>query len=243
MLYGWLILLVLWFFVDALNMFNPIYFASPIEVAQELVLMIKNGSIFLDIVMTLERVVIAIIMSALVGIPLGIFLGYSKKIHRLFNGVIDFLRSLPPIIFYPLFLIAFGTGDISRIIVALFGGAVVIILIVSNGLIQQSDVRRKYISSLGASKLSVLKDVIWYEALPYIFTSLRTASSLIIIIVIVTEMLVGARYGLGTRVQAVQITSNIPDLFATIIIIGIIGIIFNKFFAFLEKKYVFWKLH
>jgi NitT/TauT family transport system permease protein len=58
---------------------------------------------------------------------------------------------------------------------------------------------------------------------------------------VVTEMLVGAQYGLGTRVQNVQITGNIPDLFVTIIVIGLIGVIFNKSFIWLDKRLVFWK--
>ena len=60
--------------------------------------------------------------------------------------------------------------------------------------------------------------------------------------IVVTEMLVGGRHGLGARVQQVQITSNIPDLFVTIIVIGIIGIILNKLLIYLDKKFVSWKI-
>lgn len=55
-------------------------------------------------------------------------------------------------------------------------------------------------------------------------------------------MLVGVRSGLGARVQQVQITSNIPDLFTTIIIIGIIGILLNKLLIFFDKKLIYWKV-
>ena len=172
---------------------------------------------------------------------LGICLGYFKNSYKLFGKIVDFFRSIPPIIFYPLFLIALGTGDNSRIAVAFIGGLVVVILIIAKGLFQQSDLRKNYVRSLGASQWQILRDVVWYESLPHIFTALRTASSLIVIIVIVTEMLVGAQYGLGTRVQSVQITSNIPDLFATIIIIGILGVLLNSIFILLENKKISWK--
>ncbi len=242
-LFGIIILIVIWQIIYWLNIFNPIYFASPVEVVKETILMYQNGSIFFDIWVTLKRIVLALLASAIVGIPVGIALGYLKNSYKMFGDIIDFFRSIPPIILYPLFLIALGTGDVSRIAVAFIGGVVVVILIIAKGLSQQSKLRRSYILSLGATKWQVMKDVVWYEALPHIFTSLRTASSLIMIIVIVTEMLVGAQYGLGTRVQSVQITSNIPDLFATTITIGILGVLINRIFILLEKKYVFWKAH
>ena len=240
-IFGIIILILIWQIISWLNIFNPIYFASPIEVAKEAILMFQKGSILSDIWITLKRVILALFASALVGIPIGIALGYFKNSYKMFGDIIDFFRSIPPIILYPLFLIALGTGDISRVAVAFIGGVVVVILIIAKGLFQQSKLRRNYIRSLGASKWQVMKDVVWYEALPHIFTSLRTASSLIIIIVIVTEMLVGAQYGLGTRVQSVQITSNIPDLFATTIIIGILGVLLNTILIFIEKKKVSWK--
>jgi len=73
-------------------------------------------------------------------------------------------------------------------------------------------------------------------------TACRAASSLALIVIVVTEMLMGGQNGLGARVQQVQITSNIPDLFCTIIIIGFVGVILNKMFNWLEKRLVFWKV-
>lgn len=242
-MYGVFILVFLWQVISWANVFNPIYFASPLEVLKESVLMFKNGDIFLDLLLTVKRIVVAIIIASVIGVPVGIIFGYFKNIYKIFGKIIDFFRAIPPIIFYPLFLIALGTGDASRISVAFIGGVVVVILIISKGLFQQSSLRRNYVKILGANSWQVLRDVIWYESLPHIFTALRTASSLIVIIVIVTEMLVGARYGLGTRVQSVQITSNIPDLFATTIIIGFLGLLLNIIFIFLEKKFVYWKFH
>ena len=238
---GILGVIALWQVVAWLGFFNPIYFASPYEVFIEIFKMFSNSSIYLDTLSTLNRIIISVVISAIIGIPVGIALGYFSNIYKYFGEITDFLRSIPPIVIYPLFLIVLGPGDVSRIGVAIFGSIVVLILIISKGLFQQSTLRKQYFSSLGASKKQIIKHVVWYEALPHIILSLRTAISLSIIIIIVTEMLVGSKFGLGTRVQNVQITSNIPDLFATIIVIGLIGVLFNKLLIWLDKKYVFWK--
>lgn len=76
---------------------------------------------------------------------------------------------------------------------------------------------------------------------PHVMIALRTAVSLSIIIIVVTEMLVGAQYGLGTRAQNVQKTNNIPDLFVTIMTIGFIGVVLNKTLVWMDRKLVYWK--
>ena len=238
---GVVVVLLLWQAISWLGTFNPIYFASPYEVFIEFVKMLLEHSIIWDLVSTLYRVIISILIATFIGVPTGVFLGYFSSLYGYVGGIVDFLRSIPPIVVYPLLLIILGPGNSSRIGVAIFGSVVVLVLIIAKGLFNQSDLRKRYLAILGASRIQIIRHIVWYEALPYM-VGLRTAISLTIIIIVVTEMLVGARFGLGTRVQNVQITSNIPDLFATIIIIGLLGVLFNRLLVFLEKKYVFWKV-
>lgn len=238
---GIVIFIAIWQLVAWLNLFNPIYFASPIEVLKEIVKMFQMGSIFYDIYFTLYRLLFSVLIATILGLPIGLLLGYFSNVYRYFEEIIDFLRSIPPIVIFPLLLIVLGPGDNSRIGVAIFGAIVILVLIISKGLFQQSPLRKQFFKAMGANQSQILKHVVWYEALPHIIVALRTAVSLSLIIVVVTEMLVGAKYGLGVRVQNVQITANIPDLFATIIVIGLIGVLLNKILIFLDKKFVFWK--
>ena len=238
---GIVAVIVLWQLTAWAQFFNPIYFASPIEVFVRVVNMIKDGDIFYDVYFTLYRLFLAIIISSVLSLPVGLLLGYFSNMYRYVGEILDFIRSVPPIVIYPLLLIVLGPGDNSRVGVATFGAIAVLTLIISKGLFQQSTLRRDFFKSMGANRFEILTHIVWYEALPHIITALRTAVSLSVIIIVVTEMLVGARYGLGTRVQNVQITADIPDLFTTIIIIGLIGVILNKLLILTEKKFVFWK--
>lgn len=233
--------LVVWQTIAWLRLFNPIYFASPYEVCREFVQMALDGMIFLEIAVTLERIFSSVLISALIGIPVAVVLGYYYRFYQVIGKVFDFLRSIPPIVAYPLLLIVLGPGDESRIGVAVFGSTIVLILIIAKGLSQHSLLRRQFNKAHGASRIQIMVHTVLFEALPHIMVGLRTAVSLSIIVVIVTEMLVGAEYGLGTRVQNVQITDNIPDLFATIIIIGLLGIALNSALVWFDKKFVFWR--
>ncbi len=233
--------ILLWQIISWIEIFNPIYFSSPIETAKEAINMFYQSSIYLDIWNTFYRILITIIISMIIGAPLGIIFGYYAKFYKYVSGIIDFLRSIPPIVLYPLLLIMLGSGDVSRIGVAVFGSVIVVILIIAKGLSSEPVLKRKFFKSMGANKIQIFRQILWYEALPHIMLALRTMISLSIIIIIVTEMLVGSKYGLGVRVQNVQITSNIPDLFTTIIVIGLLGVILNKIAEWLDKKYIFWK--
>jgi NitT/TauT family transport system permease protein len=233
--------LALWQLAASMDVFSTVYFASPLETALEGVKMMSRGEIYNDIFYTLGRILVSLGISIAIGIPLGIALGYYAQLYQLFNQSLDFFRSVPPIVFYPLLLISLGPGESSRIATAILASSVMIVLIVSTGLIQQERLRTDYFKALGTKKVHLFKDIVWHEALPGIMTSLRAAASWTVIIIIVTEMLVGPRSGLGARVQSVQTFSNIPDLFFTIIIIGLIGVGLNYLFEWLNRKVVFWK--
>lgn len=238
---GVVIIVFVWELVAMIKILNPIYFAAPIEVFKEALHILNSTSIYLDILHTLKRVLAGLLLSVFIGVPVGIVFGYCKVCHDYFGTSVDFMRSIPPVVFFPLFFIVFGMGDISRIMTAALGTAVLIILIVSRDIMQKGRTRINYFRSLGFSGFQLFRYVIWYEALPAILISIRAASSWVVIIIIVTEMLIGPESGLGARVQSVQITSNIPDLYFTIILIGLIGTIINYLFEKLEEISIYWQ--
>jgi NitT/TauT family transport system permease protein len=80
-----------------------------------------------------------------------------------------------------------------------------------------------------------------FDALPQIFAGVRVALSMGIIIGIVTEMLVGAQYGLGSRVINAQTSYATPELYFTVILVGLTGFFTNKLLIRLENRIVHWK--
>jgi len=238
---GVVLVLALWQLAASLEVFSNVYFASPLETALEGVKMLSRSAIYNDVLYTLGRILVSLAVSIAIGIPLGIALGYNARLYQLLNQSLDFFRSVPPIVFYPLLLISLGPGESSRIATATLASSVMIVLIVSTGLIQQERLRTDYFTALGTKKVQLFRNVVWHEALPGIMTAMRAAASWTVIIIIVTEMLVGPKFGLGARVQSVQTFANIPDLFFTIIIIGLIGVGLNYLFERLNRKVVFWK--
>jgi len=238
---GVFFVLALWQLAATLGIFNAVYFASPLETVLEGTKILRQGDFYKDIFFTLGRVLASVSLSTLIGVPLGIALGYYARLYQLFNQPIDFFRSIPPIVFYPMLLISLGPGESSRIATATLAASVMIVLVVSKELIHRERIRTDYFLALGTNRFLVLRDIVWHEALPGIMVALRAAVSWAIVIIVVTEMLVGPTFGLGARVQSVQLSSNIPDLFFTVVIIGLMGVGLNHLIEWLEHKIIFWK--
>ena len=93
---------------------------------------------------------------------------------------------------------------------------------------------------MNASHLQIFRKVVFYEALPYVFVGLRQALSLSIIIVIVTEMFFGSGTGLGYRIFNFNLLYDSSDMYAVIILVGIIGYALNQVFIRFERKVVHW---
>ena len=78
------------------------------------------------------------------------------------------------------------------------------------------------------------------EALPQIFVGLRTAISLSLIVIVVSEMFIGSSSGIGQKIYDSYLTYETVDLYAWLLIVGLIGYILNRFFVILEKKTLHW---
>ena len=150
------------------------------------------------------------LIAAVIAIPLGIFLGSSEKLYRSLEFVIDFFRSTPASAMFPLFLVLFGVGDETKISVAAFGAALVILFNVAYGVMNARKTRLLAAKVMGASRLRVLTDVMLLESLPQTFVGLRNGVSLALVIIVVAEMFIGSNDGLGHSVFEAQQLFDMP---------------------------------
>ena len=120
--------------------------------------------------------------------------------------------------------------------------ATVFVIIINSayGVIQTSKQRIKVAKIYGANKLQIFSQIILFEALPHAVVGMRTSISLALIVVIVSEMFIGTKYGLGQRVYDAYTRNSIAELYSVILLIGIIGYLINKLFVYFEQKLIFW---
>ena len=233
-------LIVLWYIAVWTQLVDPVLLPSPTDTFHAMWTGMVRGKLGSDFFHTVERTVYATIIAAVIAIPLGIFLGASERLYRSVEFVIDFFRSTPASAMFPLFLVLFGVGDRTKISVAAFGAALVILFNVAYGVMNARKTRILAAKVMGASRIRVLWDVMLLESLPQTFVGLRNGVSLALVIVVVAEMFIGSTDGLGQRVFEAQQLFDMPDMCAAIFAAGALGYGLNLLFLTIERRFVHW---
>jgi ABC-type nitrate/sulfonate/bicarbonate transport system permease component len=233
-------LLLIWTLTVSLQLVDPVLLPSPAATFRAMWHGMTSGKLGADFLKTVERTVAATVIAAVIAIPLGVLLGSSEKVYRSVEFVIDFFRSTPASAMFPLFLVLFGVGDRTKISVAAFGAALVILFNVAYGVMNARKTRILAAKVMGASPLRVLSDVTLLESLPQTFVGLRNGVSLALVIIVVAEMFIGSTDGLGQRVFEAQQLFEMPDMYAAIFAAGALGYGLNLFFLTIERQFVHW---
>jgi NitT/TauT family transport system permease protein len=237
---GPLALFLVWYAVNHFALVTPRLLPSPVRTLQSVWENTRSGGMAADFGHTLSRTLQAFGIAAALGVPIGIVIGASEKFYRSVEFLIDFFRSTPATAMFPLFMIIFGLGDFSKIAIAAFAAWLVVLFNVAYGVMNARRTRILAARVMGASRLRIFWDVMFFEALPATFVGLRTAVSLALVVIVVAEMFIGGDDGLGKRIIDSQITFDLPQLYGTILVSGVMGYGLNLFFLTLETRLVHW---
>ena len=237
---GPLILLSVWFLVTITKMVDPFFLPSPATVGKQLGILLSKASTYEHIVKTFYRMMAGYSIAVGIGVPLGIVLGYWEKVYDSVEFIIDFFRSFPATAMFPLFMLAFGLGDGSKIALVVFGCALLILVNTTYGVHGGSRTRKMVAETMKASETYIMAKVVLPEALPQIAAGLRLALSLSLIIIVVLEMFIGTKRGLGFLIYNAHMTYQIADMYAFIVLAGLIGYFINQGFVKLEDKVIHW---
>ena len=166
-----------------------------------------------------------------IGISIGLLIGVDRRLFDIMVIPIDFVRSIPITILYPVFVLTCGISHLSKIAMVFAGSVFVIALNTAYGVIHESPIRRNMARLFGASRFQAIRHITFFESLPQTAVGLRIALSLSLVIEILCEMFMGSEYGLGQRVSDAYTTYAIPDMYALIVIVGSFGYVLNRLLA------------
>lgn len=237
---GPIILFIVWDLVVRMGLVRPILLPSPTDTLITLVKGMAGGALLADCLVTVMRTLIAFLIAAVIGMPLGIILGSSERAYRSVEFLIDFFRSTPASAMIPLFLLIFGISDFNKIAIASFGAFLIIVFNSAYGVINARKQRVMAARVMGASAWRVFRDVLVWESLQASFVGLRTAVSMALVIVVVAEMFIGSIDGLGHAIINAQQVLNVKTMYAAILATGMLGYALNILFLMLERRIVHW---
>lgn len=203
-------------------------------------LLVNQGFLF-DIGMTVWRVVGGFVIAAAIGVPLGIAMGAYKPIEALLEPFVSFARYLPASAFVPLLILWAGIGEMQKLLVIVIGAVFQIILMVA---VSVSGTRRDLVEAaytLGASDTGVVRRVLIPACAPDIGETLRLVLGWAWTYVIVAE-LIGASSGIGYMIINSQALLATGQIIFGIIVIGLIGLVSDFAFKWLNRSLFAWRL-
>lgn len=192
-----------------------------------------------DVLPSVLRILAGFILGSVLGAALGVVLGYFRSLEPWTRPLLEFLRAIPPPALLPIAVLVLGATNSMRVIVIGLGAFWPVLLSATDGTLR---VDRGYLDVARVSGLSsgqALRRVVLPAAMPMIASGLRTALGIALVMMVISEM-VAASSGLGFFILQSQRTYALADMFAGIIVLGVLGWFMTVGFVALERRLLAW---
>ncbi|PMB05748.1 ABC transporter permease [Fischerella thermalis CCMEE 5198] len=226
--------LVLWWAITSTGLISPLFLPSLGQVLGAFQRLLVSGDLQTDTAFSLFRVSVGFLLVTVVSVPLGLLMGAFASIRALLEPIIGIVRYMPAPAFIPLLILYFGVEETSKIMLIFIGNVFFNILMVMDAVkfVPKELLDTTY--TLGANKRQILLQVIFPFILPTVINACRVNMAGAWNLVIVSE-LVAATEGLGRRISVAQRFLKTDEIFASLIVIGLIGLVFDLLFQFLLR--------
>lgn len=198
-----------------------------------------SGQLPMDIAITLYRTLVAFVLASAIGVTLGILISRVASIRWFFDPLISIGLPMPKIALLPIFMLWFGLFDLSKILMVAFSASFQIIIATWSATLAVEKELIWSAQSLGANRREILREVILPAALPQILTGLQIAMPICLIVVLITEMIMGGQ-GLGDSMLRSARYVDSPGVFAGIVEIGLVGFCVIKAMEYARRRLLVW---
>ena len=219
----------------------PIYLPAPSSIAVYLWRMIADGSLAVNLGITLGRVLGGFAIAAVAGVSLGVLMGISRLAARIADPWIAALYPLPKIALIPLLLIWLGTGEAYKIVISAVTAFFPIVISAYAGIREVDRGLMKAAQDLGASARQVQLKVVIPAAVPSIFAGLHLGMGVTIILVIAAEMIGGSSTsGMGYLLMQAGQVMETEKVFADLVVLALVGALVVKLQRWMDRKVAPW---
>lgn len=234
-----LLFLGLWQVAISTTSISPTTLPAPRDVGKEIVRLLSTGELNADLVVTLTETVIGFVIAVVAGILVGTVLGRVQWLEVAMRPALVFFQVVPKVALIPLFVIWFGFGIGSKIVIAAILAFFPLMLNVLLGVRSVDRGHRDLMRSLRANKWETFRRLELPSTLPYVFTGMEVGVIFAIIGAIVGEYL-GGNEGLGFQVVTSLNALDAPRLYAVIIVLAALGCLLYFAITGLKRLVIPW---
>jgi len=215
------------------------FFPSPIEIAQAFVQTWIGPAFVSDVLPSLARLAVGIILSIVIGIGAGLVIGLTRWLRELLEPVFEFFRAVPPPVLIPIVAALLGSNDVMKVVVIVAGAVWPVLLNTIEGVRATDSVMTETARSFALTRGERLRHLVLPSASPRIMAGVRQCLSIALILMVISEMFYSSA-GLGFRIVYFQRNYLIADMWSGIVLLGLIGILLAVIFGFVERRVLRW---
>lgn len=219
---------------------GPYILPAPLDVLVSWVEALRGNDLWVHIRSSAFRVAAAMILAWLVAFPLGIFLGYKRRIDRFISPMIFLTYPLPKIVLLPVFLTLFGLGDLSKILLIALTTGYQILVVTRDGIRHLDGRYLESFRTLGGSPAQLVRHVLVPAALPDAMTSLKVASGTAVAVLFMAESF-ATQSGLGFIIMDAWGRGDQLEMFCGILSMSLLGLLVYETCHITEKILCRWK--
>lgn len=228
-------LVLLWQAIADRRLVSPVFLPGPDRAWAALVRGMTTGDLGAKLAGTVERMLWGWLLASLVGIAIGAVIGISPRLRAYLAPMLEFLRPLPASAVIPLAIALLGLTDAMVLAVIAFGALWPVLLATVHGFAAVEPRLFEVARALGFGRLATILKVALPSALPDILAGMRLSITIALILAVVGEMLAG-RDGLGQWILLAARAFRAPDLYAGVVLLGLLGYASALLVALAERR-------
>lgn len=223
-----------------LGLLPGLYFPPPTAIARKLVELFADGTLPRNTGMTLYRMGIGLVIGTSLGFLSGVAMGRSESLRRIADPIVGAIYPIPKIAILPLVMIFLGIGESSKLFVVAIAAFFPMLISTLAGVLQIPKIYFEVAANYGTGRRDLLRRVILPASLPTVLGGFRIALNSVIHVTIAVEV-VAAVTGLGALVWFSWETFDVEELYATLVVIAVLGVAATYVVNRLSAKLVPWR--
>jgi ABC-type nitrate/sulfonate/bicarbonate transport system permease component len=234
------VLLVLWELASAAQLVDPISVPRVSAIFATWFDIVAHGVLAQQLLPSLGRIFAGFGLAALVAVPLGLLMGSVALAYRLLEPITEFVRPIPAAAYIPVAILFLGIGNEMKVFVVFLSCLFPILLNTYGGVRGIDPVLLDTGRTFGVPAMRALRQIVFPAALPSILTGMRISLGIAVIVCVVSEMIAGSS-GVGYFILDMQRIFRVPEMFAGIFTLGVLGYLINFVFLRIERHFLRWR--
>ncbi|AZQ38882.1 ABC transporter permease [Streptomyces cyaneochromogenes] len=225
--------------VPRLGLVKEAYFPPTSRIAEALADEVADAAFWTALGDTLTGWALGLAIASCAGIVVGVLVSVVPYLRELTASTIEFLRPIPSVALIPLAVLLYGTELKSVLLLVVYASFWQVLIQTLYGVQDVDPVAEETARSYGLGTWARVRHVLWPTALPYVMTGVRLAAAVALILAITAELVIGAP-GLGQQIAVAQTSQAVPEMYALVVVAGLLGLLINVGARTVERRALAW---